>query len=151
MTAEFAVAVHAMELLHHKGDVLSSETIARNVCTHPARVRKVLAKLEKAGLVEGRNGQQGGYCLVRSAEEITLLHIFDAVCSTLVKGTWRSGDMDQDCMVASGMAAVMDGVYTAVEESGRETLSHITLADVDRQILAGSSSQQNSKEKSCNF
>ena len=143
MTAEFAVAVHAMELLHHKGTVLSSETIAQNVCTHPARVRKVLSKLEKAGLVEGRNGQQGGYQIARPAPEITLLDIFDAVCDALLKNAWRSGDMDCECMVASGMADVMDGVYTAVEKTGRETLAAMTLADVDRQLfgssLAGSS------------
>ena len=148
MTAEFTVAVHAMELLHHKGTVLSSEAIAQNVCTHPARVRKVLSKLEKAGLVEGKNGQQGGYQFTRPAQEITLLDIFDAVCDTLLKNAWRSGDLNCECMVASGMADVMDGVYTAVEKTGRETLAAMTLTDVDRQLfgssLSGSSLSGNS-------
>ncbi|NLU24225.1 MAG: Rrf2 family transcriptional regulator [Clostridiales bacterium] len=135
MTAEFAVAVHAMELLHHKGAVLSSETIAQNVCTHPVRVRRVLAKLERAGLVTGKNGQQGGYCLAHTAAEITLLDIFNAVCTTLFKTVWRSGDIDMDCMIASGMAGVMDDVYEAVDQSGRETLRGITLADIDHRLF----------------
>ena len=61
MTAEFTVAVHALVYLHHKNTVLSSEELAQNVCTNPARIRKVMAKLKKAGLVLAREGRvQGG-------------------------------------------------------------------------------------------
>ena len=56
MNSEFIVAVHAMVFLHHKADTLSSETLAENVCTNPVRIRRVLAKLKKAGLVETREG-----------------------------------------------------------------------------------------------
>ena len=62
MNSEFIVAVHAMVFLHHKADTLSSETLAENVCTNPVRIRRVLAKLKKAGLVETREGRTaGGY------------------------------------------------------------------------------------------
>ena len=54
MTSEFGIAVHAMVFLHHKGDMVSSEVLAENICTNPARVRKVMAQLERAGLVECR-------------------------------------------------------------------------------------------------
>ena len=48
MTAEFTVAVHALVYLHHRGGWLSSEELAQNVCTNPARIRKIMAKLKKA-------------------------------------------------------------------------------------------------------
>ena len=43
MTAEFPVAVHALVYLLHTGDVTSSEKLSDNICTNPARVRKVMA------------------------------------------------------------------------------------------------------------
>ena len=47
MTSEFGIAVHAMVFLHHKGDMVSSEVLAENICTNPARVRKVMAQLKR--------------------------------------------------------------------------------------------------------
>jgi DNA-binding IscR family transcriptional regulator len=61
MTGEFAAAVHALVVLNHKNTTVSSEALSKNVCTHPARLRRVLAKLKKTGLVESREGTEGGY------------------------------------------------------------------------------------------
>ena len=60
MTGEFAVGVHALVFLNHKKTVVSSEMVAENVCTNPARVRKILASLKKAGLVSTKEGLDGG-------------------------------------------------------------------------------------------
>lgn len=49
-----------MVFLHHKGDMVSSEVLAENICTNPARVRKVMAQLKRAGLVETHEGAVGG-------------------------------------------------------------------------------------------
>ena len=54
MNAEFAVAVHSLVFLARRGGTSTSEEIARSVCTHPARVRKVLSRLKKAQLVSSR-------------------------------------------------------------------------------------------------
>ena len=67
MTSEFGIAVHAMVFLHHKGDMVSSEVLAENICTNPARVRKVMAQLKRAGLVETHEGAVGGYRFAGSA------------------------------------------------------------------------------------
>ena len=56
MTSEFTIAVHGLVYLHHKNTVLSSEELAENICTNPARVRKVMAKLKKKNLVETKEG-----------------------------------------------------------------------------------------------
>ena len=58
MTSEFSVAVHALVFLNHKGGYLPSELLADNICTNPARVRKIMAQLKKAGLPETRHGQR---------------------------------------------------------------------------------------------
>ena len=51
MTSEFSVAVHALVFLNHKGTTYSSEGLAENICTNPARIRKVMAKLKKVTLL----------------------------------------------------------------------------------------------------
>ena len=69
MTSEFAIAVHALVFLEHKGIVISSEELAKNVCTNPARIRKVMAKLKRADLIRTKEGTEGGYLFFREAED----------------------------------------------------------------------------------
>ena len=75
MTSEFAIAVHALVYLNHKGETVSSEALAENICTNPARVRKVMAKLKKAGLVATKEGVDGGYHFIKAPAEVTLRRI----------------------------------------------------------------------------
>ena len=63
MDSSFNLAVHALVCLSHSGRSLSSEALAENICTNPARVRRVMAGLKKAGMVETREGLDGGYRL----------------------------------------------------------------------------------------
>ena len=47
MNSDFIVAVHALVYLNHKADIVSSEALAKNICTNAARVRKVMAPLTR--------------------------------------------------------------------------------------------------------
>ena len=55
--------MHALVYLNHKADIVSSEALAKNICTNAARVRKVMAPLKRAGFVTTREGNVGGYRL----------------------------------------------------------------------------------------
>ena len=63
MDSSFNLAVHALVCLSHSGRSLSSEALAENICTNSTRVRRVMAGLKKAGMVETREGLDGGYRL----------------------------------------------------------------------------------------
>lgn len=134
MTNEFAAAVHAMLLLYFKSGCQKSDTLAKSACTNPARMRMIVAKLKKAGLVETREGAEGGCFFLRSPEEVTLAEICRAVGSVPVSVPKRTGDFDRDCMVASGMSALMDGVYVQMNDACYSLLGNMTLADMARQI-----------------
>lgn len=43
MTSELTVAIHAAVYLAHKNAPQSSDELAVNICTHPVRVRKIMA------------------------------------------------------------------------------------------------------------
>ncbi len=93
---------------HHAGlpepaDV-SSEALAENICTNPTRVRRVLAGLKKAGMVETREGLDGGYRLTADPATLSLRQVAEAVNTRFVDCVWHSGDIDRDCVICSGMA-----------------------------------------------
>ncbi len=135
MDGTFSLAVHALVYLNHKDRVLTSEELAENICTNPARVRKVMAALKKAGFVETKAGHVGGYRFAADAKTLTLAQVARAMDVRFVDAAWRSGGVDMDCLVASGMADVMDAVYRRLDERCKDDLKNITIADVDRRIF----------------
>lgn len=140
MTGAFSLAVHALVFLNHKGTSQTSEALAENICTNPARVRKVMAPLKRAGLIATKEGFEGGYTFVGEAAQVTLRQVAEAVETQFVKPTWRSGDEDMDCLVASGMARIMDGIYSGLDRRCLEEMERLTLEDIDRQIFNGQTS-----------
>lgn len=135
MNSSFCIAVHALVYLNHMETVLSSEELAQNVCTNPVLIRKVMSKLKKAGIVDTKGGNSGGYFFTSDAETLTLGRIAEAIDAKFVGSPWRSGDMDKECLISSGMGKIMQNIYTQLDERCRKSLCGITVADIDRKIL----------------
>lgn len=136
MNSDYNIAVHALVYLSHKGEVLPSEALAENICTNPARVRKVMAKLAHAGIIITREGRpHGGYALGRQASEINLQQVAAALGGSFIDIPWKSGDRDMACMVASGMADVMDGIYAQMNQCCGAYLAGITIHDIEDKIF----------------
>lgn len=141
MDATLSIGVHALVYLNHKGESVSSEILAENICTNPARVRKVMSKLKKAGIIETKEGIAGGYRFARDAKSISLEKIASALEVRFVDLAWRSGDMDMNCLIASGMADIMDEIYQKLNNECYQKLKEITIEDIDNKIF------QNKEEK----
>ena len=135
MTSEFTIAVHALVFLNHKQEVLSSEALAENVCTNPARIRKVLSGLKKAGLVETKEGIDGGYHFSADAQSVNLGMVADALGVSFVSASWKTGDPHMACLIASGMDQVMGGIYRELDDICHARLRQITIADIDNYIF----------------
>ena len=125
MTSEFAIAVHALVFLDRSNATIASEELADNVCTNPVCIRKVMGKLKKAG-----------YRIAKANSDITLRQISDALENTLVKASWRSGNPDKKCLVASGMSVVMDELVTGMNRSCNDYLERITIQKVEERLTA---------------
>lgn len=135
MTSEFAIAVHAVVCLNHRKQVTSSEVLAKNICTSPTRVRRVLARLKKAGLVETKEGIEGGYHFTEDPGRVNLRMLADALEVSFVSSSWKSGSQDMDCMIASGMGSLLDELYSMLDENCRQQLEQITIADLEDRIF----------------
>ncbi len=135
MDSSFNLAVHALVCLSHSGRSLSSEALAENICTNSTRVRRVMAGLKKAEMVETREGSDGGYRLCADPAALSLRQVAEAVNARFVDCAWRSGDIDRECAICSGMAGVMDALYRQMNEQCAAYLAQITVADIEAQLF----------------
>lgn len=147
MTSEFTIAVHALTVLNHRRTVVSSETLAENVCTNAARIRKVMAKLKKAGIVKTKEGIDGGYLLAAPGETIQLDRIADALGTAFISAAWKSGNPDMDCLIASGMADVLTALYADLNRQCLRRLTGITIGDIEQQIFERSQQHTAGKQE----
>jgi DNA-binding IscR family transcriptional regulator len=140
MTAEFPLAVHALVYLLHTGKQTSSQELADNICTNQARVRKVLSKLHRAGLVEAERGKNSGY-RIRGDGSVSLRSVLEALEEDPISMNWRSGDMDRECLVSSGMGTVMDELYARMNGRCMDELGQSTLDTIIHRLFDGKDGQ----------
>lgn len=137
MNSDFYIAVHALVYLKHVHDRVSSDELAENMCTNPVRVRKVMSSLKKAHLVLTREGVAGGY-EITDDHDITLCEILDALHIELFRFVWPH-DMNPNCLIASGMGDIMQGMYQDMEKQCRSYLSTIHIDDLVNILETGGS------------
>ncbi|WP_046507670.1 Rrf2 family transcriptional regulator [Streptomyces odonnellii] len=137
--SRLTVAAHAlawMELNKRQGhEVATSEQIAGSVNTNAVVIRRLLAELRRAGLVESRRGAGAGWMPAREPESITLSDVYEAVEPGTLFAMHRATP-DQDCPVGFGIRPTMRGIYAGIEETVRGELARTTVADVLRGVLA---------------
>jgi len=135
MNSEFTIAVHSLVLLAYTPDrMATSEKIACNVATHPARVRKVMSCLRKQGYVSTKEGLGGGYSLDCDPDRVTLAEIYRAMCPNSLKPAWTSGNPEEQCIVSGNMQCVMDRIFADAERHLEAYFEKLTIGDVLRTI-----------------
>lgn len=136
MNSDFCVAVHALVYLNHKKELCSSEQLSGNICTHPARVRRIMTKLRKQKLVDAEdNGPKGGYRFTKDPDVVTLSDIASALGVTFVSSAWSSGNTDMTCLIASGMGMLMDGIFQEMNTLCYDHLKSISISDLDHRLF----------------
>lgn len=136
MKSDFILAVHGLVYLKHKGCIISSEELAKNICTNPARVRKVMSKMKKLGLVTTKEGHVGGYCPCPNLGNASLEQIAAGMHTVFVEAKWHSGSDKMHCLISSGMAGIFDDIYAKLDQRCKEELGGITIGKIEREIFA---------------
>lgn len=109
-------------------------------------MRKLLTRLEKAGLVRGAKGFRGGWQLARDAAEISLLAIADAAQGSRPKlfdckeirarcALWPDGRAPAEAV--RGVCEI-HAAMIAAERAMREALAGQSLADIATRVAAKS-------------
>jgi Rrf2 family protein len=129
VNTQFSIAVHVLAAIAHYETSFTSEVLAGSVNANPIFVKRILAKLSKAKLVNATVGKAGGYTLTKNPKNISLLDIFSAVnppgafaIHTYEKKKW--------CVVSSNIKEVMGEVLVGTQKALESDLKRTTLADV---------------------
>ena len=127
-TAKADYAVRAAVELAAAGEMITAEQIADTQRIPLNFLENILRDLRRAGLVESRRGQAGGYSLAKAADAITLADVIRAVEGPLanVRG------MSPETLDYPGSAEKLRDVWVALRAGVRSVLEGVTIADVAR-------------------
>jgi Rrf2 family protein len=130
INTQFPIAVHIMAALGHSCEKdITSANLAMSVNTSPSFVRRVLAKLSKAGLVETATGKAGACWLAKDAKDISLLDIYKAVDAP--KAFSIHGYTEQKvCRVSCRIKTVLEKVLTKTQKTMEASLDETSLAQI---------------------
>ena len=129
MDTKFSVAIHVLILISESPSPLNSEQMSESVGTNASYIRKVLALLKKAELIDSYRGN-GGYSLRIPSEHLTLFQIYQAVMQEekihLLDIHQNANDQ---CIVGQHIRPVLSGMFDELEKSFASELEKRTLAD----------------------
>lgn len=129
MDTKFSVAVHVLILISESPTPINSDQMAVSVGTNASYVRKILALLKKAGIVDGHRGISGCTLLI-PPEQLTLLQIYQAVTEyqKIHLLDIHQNPSDQ-CVVGRHIRPVLSGMFASVGDAFARSLAEKTLAD----------------------
>jgi len=136
----FAISIHILTLLAkaEKGwlegeEWLSSEFIASSININPVLVRKEISKLRHAGLVQSKEGKNGGSALAKPAGQILLSEVYKVVYDRPVLGLAKN-DPNPKCPVGREINAHLTTLYQEAEKGLLEKLGQTTLQQFEEQF-----------------
>ena len=129
MDTKFSVAVHVLILISESPNPINSDQMAESIGTNASYIRKILALLKKAEIVDGHRGISG-YSLTVAPEQLTLLQVYQAVTE---EPKLHLLDIHQNpnhkCIVGRHIKPILTGVFSDIEENFARSLAEKTLAD----------------------
>jgi Rrf2 family protein len=130
MNSRFSTAVHILTLLASTPEQrLTSGWIAGSVGTNPVVIRRQLAVLREAKLVESKGARGGGWALARSPEAIKLSQVRAALGD---EATFRmhKNDPSPNCVVGQNVRQALQAVYEDAEKAVMRSLQTRTIKDL---------------------
>ena len=130
----FPVSIHIMTVLgFHQPELVNSEQLAKGIKTNPSFIRKLVASLSAAGLVESVRGKMGGVKLVKSPKEITLDQIYRAVGDGSLMAI-PDKTPQASCKISCSMGMILSKISQEIEDGTLRQLSKRSLKDIMDQV-----------------
>jgi Rrf2 family protein len=127
---QFSIAVHVMAALACGCDTdITSSDLAMSVNTSPSFVRRVLAKLSKAGLVETSTGKAGKTWLAKDPKQISLLNIYEAVDAPAAFAIHDYAEQ-KACLVSCHIKTALEKALGKTQKAMEASLDEMTLAQI---------------------
>lgn len=108
---------------------VNTDSIAKVVNTHPSRVRRLVSKLVKAGILRSHRGSAGGVALSKEADQVTLADIYDAVQEQPILCIGVH-EIDSEEGGKAFLSPTFENLYQGLESKMRHDLQKIKLSDL---------------------
>lgn len=119
-------------LASRAGDPVNSDVLATTYGTSPVVLRRVLAKLQRAGLIETRRGLRGGSVLARDAKTIRLSEAYEAVVEDVT--IFPRHPQEDPQSVGSIIGEYVNNLYAEAEQALLLRLKAVTVAEMDETL-----------------
>ncbi|MFF2090069.1 RrF2 family transcriptional regulator [Paenibacillus sp. NPDC058174] len=122
----FCIALHALFWLGQRKCVVPSASIAYEVNLHATVLRKVMKRLVQAGIVEAKEGRDGGYLLKVQPNKLALADVYVAMKldAAEMESTINGGESSKKAEV------ILVELMQEIEGNTIAFLSDYTLADL---------------------
>jgi Rrf2 family protein len=142
ITREMDYAVRILRALSVQAPLTSSQIAVHESLTR-AITYKLLKRLGKAGIVESRRGQTGGYSLKKSCRELTLYDLFTLLNDPLLLNECLQPDYD--CANNVGGHCGVHREFCRIQRCLEQELRRKTLAELFCDEVAHPASDTNSE------
>lgn len=127
ISGKFAITLHILTLLSkHPEEYLSSEFISASLNMNPVLVRKEIANLKRNGIVESKEGKNGGTRLLKESSDITLNDVFKMTFDQVTLGYSKNAP-NQSCPVGKQINQKLGNLYEDMNLKISKQLRDISL------------------------
>lgn len=125
----FATAIHIMTLLAKDPQGwLTSDWLAGSINVNPVVIRKELGNLKKSGLVESRQGKDGGVRIAQNPEEVNVAEIYLAIKNSEILGK-KNQNPNPLCSVGKDINKNLNVLFSETDDLVFEFLKNKKLSD----------------------
>ena len=143
MDTKFSVALHILTMISESKENLSSQALAESVGTNASYIRKVIALLKNAGLIQSHQGKMG-YQLSKSPKDITLLNIYFATQEVSHISLFPvHQNSNPDCPVGKHIQGAVSPLFASAEAQLEKELAQQTLEDVINNLYKDAKQKRN--------
>ena len=122
-------AVHILLFIYLNQETrLSSDQIAKSICTNPSYVRRLMAEMKEAGLIRSMRGQANPM-LQRSPDSITLLDVYRAV-EDQKPLLHLDTHTNPECGVGVNIQLALQEHYDRIQEMSQRAMGEMSLQDI---------------------
>lgn len=132
INGRFAISIHILTLLSME-EGLSSDYIASSININPVLVRKEVSRLRKAGLVDTKEGKNGGAFLACSPGKITLADVYKATYEKPLFSHSKNKP-NPHCPMGKRIGEIMDEVNEEAEAALLKKLNAISIEKFRSQL-----------------
>lgn len=130
----FATAIHIMTLLaKNSPEWMTSDCIAGSININAVMVRNELVILKKTGLVESKQGKEGGVRLAKNADGITIAEIYEAIKNSEVLGK-KNQNPNPLCNIGKDINENLETLFSETDDLVLQFLKGKKLSDFSHQF-----------------